>query len=139
MKKTVATVALILLSIFTIFAQSADHKHGSPHGGIVKSSGDYHLEMKASEGMIMIYLLDGKEKAMKVGNATATATLQTEDGNLVNITLSSNKKDGFMTMLEKGKKFHKAIVTVVVNGKNVTGTFDIMEEKHGDKHSEHKH
>ncbi|MDR6563738.1 MULTISPECIES: hypothetical protein [unclassified Arcicella] len=135
MKKITMLFALVLISSLSIFAQKENHKHSSPHGGIVKSAGDYHLEIKTSSGMLMVYLLDGNEKSLAIGNATANATLQTEDGQVVTLALPSNKKDGFMAMIDKNKKFHKAIITVSFNGKTANATFDLVE----DGHSEHKH
>ena len=131
MKKIIMLFAIILISKSLVYAQKENHKHGSPHGGIVKTAGDYHLEIKTHGGMLMVYLLDGTEKSLAIGNATANATLQTEDGQLVNLSLPSNKKDGFMAMIDKNKKFHKAIITVLFKGKTATATFDLIGEGQG--------
>ena len=84
MKKMYFTVLLAVLAVFNVNAQ--DHKHGSPHGGTVKSAGDFHIEVSVKEGMVMAYLLDGNEKAMANNGVTGTALLQTADGKTSTIT-----------------------------------------------------
>jgi hypothetical protein len=98
MKKITILMAVMLVASFTIFAQHSggDHKHGSPHGGTVKSAGDFHIEVSVKDGMVMAYLLDGKEKAMKNTGVTGTALIQMADGQTSTITLIPNGNEGFM-------------------------------------------
>ena len=40
-----------------------DHGHASPHGGVVKSAGDYHLELvTGNEGALTLHVLGADEK-----------------------------------------------------------------------------
>lgn len=127
MKKVIMAMTVMLFASYASFAQysSGDHKHGSPHGGTVKSAGDFHIELTVKDGMVMAYLLDGKEKTMANAGVTATAVIQMADGQTSNITLIPSGKDGFMYTLDKIKKYNKAIVTFVNAGKTASASFDL--------------
>ncbi|MBW0164195.1 MAG: hypothetical protein HYI21_05765 [Sediminibacterium sp. Gen4] len=127
MKKITILMTVLLIATFTTFAQHSggDHKHGSPHGGTVKSAGDFHIEVSVKDGMVMAYLLDANEKAMKNTGVAGTAVIQMADGQTSTITLIPNGNDGFMYTLDKAKKYNKAIVTFTTGGKNASASFDL--------------
>jgi len=127
MKKITILVVTMLIASFTTFAQHSggDHKHGSPHGGTVKSAGDFHIEVSIKDGLVMAYLLDAKEKAMKNKDVTGTAVIQTADGQTSTITLIPSGNEGFMYTLDKAKKYNKAIVTFTTGGKTASASFDL--------------
>ena len=127
MKKTIILATMMLIASFSTFAQHSggDHKHGSPHGGTVKSAGDFHIEASVKDGMLMAYLLDGKEKAMKNTGVTGTAIIQTADGKTLNIPLIPSGDEGFMYTLDKAKKYNKAIVNFTTGGKTASASFDL--------------
>ncbi|PYF74669.1 hypothetical protein [Pedobacter nutrimenti] len=137
MKKVTFLLSALLLVATSLFAQE-DHKHGSPHGGDVKSAGTgFHMEAVVKDGMVMVYLLDGSEKTMSIAGATATATIQTADGKISKETLKTMGKDSFMYMLDKTKKYNKAIVTIKTNGKTASASFDL--NKKADDHKDDDH
>ncbi len=141
MKKITFVLAVMITAFATTFAQQGggDHKHGSPHGGTVKSSGkEFHIEVTLKDGMMMVYLLDAKEKTMKNNGASATAIIQTTDGQTSNITLIPSGKEGFMYTLDKTKKYNKAIVTIDTGGKTASASFDLNVKKAEDGHK-HQH
>lgn len=121
-------MVIMLIASFATFAQHSggDHKHGSPHGGTVKSAGDFHIEVSVKDGMVMAYLLDGKEKAMKNNGVTGAAVIQTSDGQTSTITLIPSGTEGFMYTLDKAKKYNKAIVTFTAGGKTASASFDLI-------------
>jgi hypothetical protein len=127
MKKIIIAMTVMLLTSAVTFAQHSggDHKHGSPHGGTVKSAGDFHIEVNMKDGMVMAYLLDAKEKAMPNSGVTATAVIQMADGQTSTVTLIPNGKEGFMYTLDKAKKYNKAIVTFTTAGKTASASFDL--------------
>ena len=136
MKKATFLLGAMLLAVTTLFAQ-ADHKHGSPHGGVVKSAGTgFHIETVIKGQMVMVYLLDGTEKPMSIAGATATATIQTTDGKISKETLKKMGKDAFIYTLNKATKYNKAIVTIKTGGKTASASFD-LNKKVGTE--EHKH
>ncbi len=123
------TIALLVALIGSpVFAQhgGADHKHTSPHGGIVKSSGNYHLELMQQAGTMTVYLLDKNEKTMPVSGATATALLQTQDGQVTTVTLKPGSNQQLSTTPDKTKSFRKAVVTVAFGDKSASASFDLM-------------
>ncbi len=138
MKTITLLVVLTVSSIAAVFAQhgGADHKHTSPHGGIVKSSGNYHLELVQKAGELTIYLLDSKEKPMSITGATATALLQTQSGQVTTAKLTPAGAQQLTTTLDKTKVFHKAVINVAFGGKSASASFDLMT---ADAHAAHKH
>lgn len=127
MKKVIMAMVVMLFASYASFAQhgSGDHKHGSPHGGLVKSAGNFHIEVTVKDGMGMAYLLDGNEKTLVNARVTATAVIQMANGQTSNINLIPSGKDGFMFTLDKAKKYNKAIVTFVSSGKTASAKFDL--------------
>lgn len=142
MKKLTVLSVVMLFAFTTTFAQHSggDHKHGSPHGGTVKSAGDFHIEVNFKDGMVMAYLLDAKEKALANTSVTATAVIQMADGQTSNVTLAPSGKEAFMYMLDKTKKYNKAIVTFVSGSKTASATFELIApvKKAEDGHT-HQH
>ena len=127
MKKITILIAVMLMTSFATFAQhsSGDHKHGSPHGGTVKSADYFHIEVTVKDGMLMAYLLNAKEQTLANSGVTSTAVIQMADGQISNITLIPSGKDGFMYTLDKAMKYNKAIVTFVSSGKTASASFDL--------------
>jgi hypothetical protein len=43
---------------------AADHKHGSPHGGLVQTVGSQHVEALVQDAKLSVWVLDGQEKTV---------------------------------------------------------------------------
>lgn len=128
MKKASVIITIILLASSALFAQKK-HKHGSPHGGEVKTAGsDYHLEVTLKKGMMMVYLLDDNQKSLSIAGATASASIETADGKANTFILQSHNKEAFMLNLDKGTKYHSAVITVKIDGKVATAPFDLSKK-----------
>jgi hypothetical protein len=139
MKKiTLITAAIVFSAFSTLIAQ--DHKHGSPHGGIVKTAGaEFHIETVIKGEAMFVYLLDANEKTKTNVGATAKALVQTADGKTSTITLKASGKESFLLNLNKGVKYNKAIITIKIGGKSASASFDLAV-KVAEKHDEgHKH
>ena len=137
MKKITFLIAAIFFTAFTtLIAQ--DHKHGSPHGGIVKTAGaEFHIETVLKGEVMMVYLLDANEKTKTIVGATATALIQTADGKTSTVKLKANGKESFMLNLNKAVKYNKVIITIKTGGKSATASFDLATKaavKHADGH-----
>lgn len=82
MKKTlVFTLALALAAPFAgapAWADQEGHSHKAPHGGIVRTSGQYHVELVPKGTSVDIYLLDGKEATLPIQNVTVKVTGMTK-------------------------------------------------------------
>ena len=44
--------------------KTAEHAHGSPHGGLVKTLGNGHAEVMIKDGRLLVWVLDAKEKTV---------------------------------------------------------------------------
>ncbi len=136
MKRITFLIVAILISVATSLS-AQDHKHGSPHGGIVKTAGvEFHIETLTKGEVMMVYLLDAYEKTKTNVGATATALIQTADGKTNTVTLKANGKESFMLNLNKGVKYNKAIITIKTGGKSASASFDLAATAHdaGHKH-----
>ena len=128
MKKVIYLVAILLVSAATLFAQS-DHKHGSPHGGEVKSAGSsHHLEAVVKGNILTVYLLDANEKTLNISGTTGTATIQTTDGKISKVPLKPVGKTSFTYKLDPAIKYNKAIVSMVTGGKTASASFDLNKK-----------
>ena len=127
-------MTLLLASMVSLPAQhgAGGHKHTSPHGGVVKTAGNYHLELLQKNGVLTVYLLDANEKPMSVAGATATALLQAADGKVTTVKLPLTARQQFVTTLDKTKAFRKAIINVAINGQSVSASFDLTSAGRGD-------
>ena len=127
MRKVNYLLSALLFAATTLFAQ--DHKHGSPHGGEVKTAGaDFHMEAVVKNGMMIVYLLDAKEKPMSTTGATAHATIQTVDGKIIKSAFKANGKDSFVYKLSPSIKYNKAIVTIKTGKKAASASFDLNKK-----------
>lgn len=127
-KATILATVILLFTAKTLFAQK-EHKHDSPHGGEVKTAGaDFHLEATVKKGMMMIYLLDGEQKTLSIAGATASANIETADGKVNTSILQPYNKEAFMFNLDKGTKYKSAVVTLKIDGKVATASFDLNKE-----------
>jgi len=137
MKKITFLISAMVFTAFTtLIAQ--DHKHGSPHGGIVKTAGaEFHIETVLKGEVMMVYLLNANEKTKTIVGATATALIQTADGKTNTVKLKANGKESFMLNLNKAVKYNKVIITIKTGGKSATASFDLATKaavKHDDGH-----
>lgn len=140
MKKVTYLLTALLLAATTLFAQE-DHKHGSPHGGEVKTAGTgFHMEAVIRGGNLSVYLLDGNERPMSIAGASSTAMIQTADGKIIRIILKAEGKENFVYKLSPAIKYNKVIVTIKTGGKTASAAFD-LNKKADSKHeaTEHKH
>ena len=137
MKKITFFIAAMIISA-SVSLNAQDHKHGSPHGGIVKTAGaEFHIETVLKGEVMMVYLLDANEKTKTVVGTTATALIQTADGKTSTVKLKASGKESFMLNLNKAVKYNKAIITIKTSGKSATASFDLASKtvsKHADGH-----
>lgn len=105
------------------YAYAQDHAHKAPHGGMVKTAGEYHIEMVMSEGKMVFYLLDKNEKTLSNKEIVGTVTLQYEDKTSSTEKLMAMGTEQFM-IDTKGKHVSTCIVTLKVKGKTVSAKFD---------------
>ncbi len=140
--RNIAIAAAMLVAGTVIsFAQTKEHAHGSPHGGIVQTAGDYHVEMVMAKEKMTFYLLDGKEKTLPNKGITGSVILQFADKTSATVTLTAMGDDHFMANNDKASTFKSCVVTFKVNGKIATAKFKAEKsgEKRGEKKAEDHH
>lgn len=107
-------------------AAGETHAHQSPHGGIVRTAGKYHLELVQQAGQVHIYLLDGNEKAVPVDRATGTAMLLSTAGKTSSVKLTLTG-DHLVAAVPAGTTLRTAIVILKVNGSPLSARFEKLD------------
>jgi hypothetical protein len=97
-----------------------------PHGGTLKKSGDYYIEMKNPEGYFFAYLLDKKLKTISDKNLTADVRFFMPDSTVVDIKLSPGSDKSYTAKSIPGFIACKIIFKA---GKNeISATFENGEQ-----------
>jgi len=130
-----------------------DHAHKSPHGGIVKTVGENHVELvvDTKKGGLGLYILDGKDERKSFPLPATEMTVQLkfpgEDG-FHRLTLKAvpqkgdpNGKSsffqGFSSKIRAANQF-RVYARVVIGDHKHRVVFDLkIDLKHGDDHQGH--
>ncbi|AHJ96849.1 heavy metal-binding domain-containing protein [Hymenobacter swuensis] len=107
-------------------AAGETHAHQSPHGGIVRTAGKYHLELVQQAGQLHVYLLDGNEKALPVAGATGTAMLLSTTGKTTSVKLTPTG-DHLLAAMPAGTTLRTAIVSLKANGSSLSARFEKLD------------
>ncbi|MDB5261699.1 MAG: hypothetical protein JWQ14_980 [Adhaeribacter sp.] len=130
-KKIWSLVMLLLLVGGVALAQTAKpthaagaaHAHKSPHGGTVKSAGDYHIEIVGRSNQYLIYLSDATQRPVSIKGVSGLAILR--DGDLTVHTQSLTATANSHFVLQTNGIGHSAIIiNLTVNNQNITAKFD---------------
>jgi hypothetical protein len=128
--RAIGIVGLLLL-VGTAVAQQAGrthadkpaHAHQAPHGGIVKSAGDYHIELVDTGPKIRVYLLDIRERSLNLKGVTGIAIFRNGDVTTGTQRLSATG-DPFFEIPLKGHPYTAIIINLKINGRSVIAKFD---------------
>jgi hypothetical protein len=153
------TILAIAVALFTAISFSANaqhdhkngetHQHTSPHGGEVKSSGKYHIELVRTGDktgvMFTIYLLDAAEKTITNKGKSGVLFIQTADANSSQETLQLAGDDKFVFTYKGKGDIINAIVSIKWGDENATAKFEWKattpvkkeEHNHNDGHDHH--
>lgn len=142
--KSIAAIALMLMAGATISLAQEHHDHGSPHGGIVQSAGDYHIELLVKGGNMTVYLLDANEKTVPNKGVSGKATLMFTDKTSTTLDLTVSGADGFSVKNDKAALYTSCVITFKVADKTATTKFkaakaDEKKEEHHHNDGDHKH
>ncbi len=124
-------LAVLLLFSTAAFAQNNKpthatgpaHSHKAHHGGMVKSAGDYHIELVDRNNQYFVYLLDAAERAISLKGITGLAILRDGDRTVHTQTLTPTFNTHFV-LQTKGIGHNAVIVNFLVNNQNITAKFD---------------
>ncbi|MFY9308236.1 MAG: hypothetical protein WAQ28_04215 [Bacteroidia bacterium] len=142
--KSIVLIALMLTAGTTLSLAQEHHAHGSPHGGIVQSAGDYHIELLVKDGNMTVYLLDANEKTVPNKGVTGKATIMFTDKTSVTVDLTASGTDGFSVKNDKAASYTSCVITFKVADKTATTKFKAAKagenkEEHHHNDGEHKH
>ncbi|WP_426492500.1 heavy metal-binding domain-containing protein [Hymenobacter sp. 102] len=102
------------------------HAHTSPHGGIVRTAGTYHIELVPQPTQLHVYLLDAKEATVATAGTTGTVMLLTTAGKTSTGTLTPSG-DHFVVAVPAGTKVRTAIVSLKAKGKSLSARFEKLD------------
>ena len=128
--RAIGIVGLLLLA-GTAIAQQGNkphasqpaHAHQAPHGGTVKSAGDYHIELVEEAGKFRVYLLDIREKAIPLKGVVGLAIFRNGDVTTGTQRLTPIGDSHFEIPL-KGQPYSAIIINFKINGKSIIAKFD---------------
>ena len=69
-------------------AAGETHAHRAPHGGTVRTAGQFHIELVQQADEVHVYLLDGKEATVATAGTTGAVTLLTTANKTSRATLT---------------------------------------------------
>ncbi|OQA05498.1 MAG: hypothetical protein BWY67_02126 [Bacteroidetes bacterium ADurb.Bin397] len=154
------TILAIAVAVFTAISFSANaqhdhkagenHQHTSPHGGVVKTAGNYHIELVQTKdktgNVFTIYLLDTAEKTISNKGKSGVLFIQTADANSSQETLLLAGDDKFVFTYKGKGDIINAIVSIKWGEETATAKFQWKaappvkkeEHQHNDGHN-HQH
>ena len=81
MRTTTAAAVFFALSILTLPARAHTDEYfeavQAPHGGQLRMTGPYHMELVAQDGQLTVYVTDHAENKISVEGGLAKATVET--------------------------------------------------------------
>ena len=104
-------------------AAGETHAHQSPHGGTVRTAGQFHIELVQQATEVHVYLLDGKEATVATAGTTGAVTLLTTANKSSRVPLTPTG-DHFVARLPAGAQLRTAIVSLNANGKPLSARFE---------------
>lgn len=100
-----------------------DHAHSSPHGGIVQTVGDIHVEALMMPGGVMFYLSDASQKAVGVDGYSGTAVVKGPNGVSTVTLMPMGDHLHAAVELAQGQPA-SAVLTLTHAGKAVSSSFE---------------
>ncbi|WP_051719176.1 heavy metal-binding domain-containing protein [Hymenobacter sp. IS2118] len=107
-------------------AAGETHAHKSPHGGVVRTAGAYHLELVQQAGEVHVYLLDGKEATMATAGTTGSVMMLTTAGKTSTVALTP-AGDHLVAQVPAGTTVRTAIVSLKASGKSLSARFEKLD------------
>lgn len=156
------TILAIAVTMFTALSFNTNaqhdhkggesHQHTSPHGGIVKSAGKFHIELVRTKDkdktgeLFTIYLLDEAEKPISNQGKFGVLFIQTADANSWQENLQLVGDDKFTFTYKGNGSIINAIVSIKWGDETATAKYQWNapapakkeEHEHNDGHN-HSH
>ncbi|RFP64004.1 hypothetical protein D0N36_16310 [Hymenobacter lapidiphilus] len=107
-------------------AAGETHAHQSPHGGVVRTAGAYHLELVQQAGEVHVYLLDANEATMAPTGTTGSVMLLTTAGKTSTVALKQTG-DHLVARVPAGITVRTAIISLKAKGKSLSARFEKLD------------
>ena len=107
-------------------AAGETHAHMAPHGGVVRTAGNYHLELVAAPNQLNVYLLGDKMSAVASVGGAGTVLVQRTDNTTASLKLAP-AGDHYTATLPAGAAIRTAIVTLKAQGKTINARFEKLD------------
>jgi hypothetical protein len=115
--------------------KAADHAHGAPHGGVVQTLGDGHVEAKLDKsGDVTVWLLDAAEKPRSAKGASVTIRLVAAGSKEVPLSYDATSDVLHGRVDPVAQEHVDALLTVTPAGGTATPmrfTFQLESKGHG--------
>ncbi len=129
MKKIILVFCvLVMMCVLSLSSYGQKHSTHSYHGGQLRTTGGYQIEMVKSIDSLNFYLTVPQGKVMGTITAPAVEFVFTDKQN-TNATLTKDKRDlnRYTVTLPKAGAVDHVIVSFVIDGKPVVGGFKFDE------------
>ena len=104
-------------------AAGETHAHRAPHGGTVRTAGQFHIELVQHSDEVHVYLLDAKEATVATAGTTGAVTLLSTANKTSRVALTPTG-DYFVAKMPAGAQLRTAIVSLNSNGKSLSARFE---------------
>jgi hypothetical protein len=139
--KTIKTtfLALVLVISMATVSFSQSHSHKPPHGGTLRESGGYHIEMVSDASTVSFYVMDASNKVLD--DKTLSGEVVFENANKTGSKAALKKVDSGALQAELPKKdiFATCTANLMVRGKAVSVDFKNKSASEKDIEHGHKH
>ena len=122
MKTKLIFLALLLIFIFVLLGFVHYQPSIGPHGGTVKQTENYNIEMKNPYGNFYAYLLDKKLKSISNKGISCEVKFFLADNTNIDIVLKPQGDDSFFT--ETTVQYQSCRITFNLFGKMVSAKFE---------------
>jgi hypothetical protein len=86
---------LIIFLVFISFTENKNLQDKGPHGGIVKKAENYFIELKNTEDLIKVYLLDNNMKTKENEGISGDARFYLSDNTDFTVELMPEQQEAF--------------------------------------------
>jgi hypothetical protein len=100
------------------------HGHRSRYGGLVRTTGPYHIEMVQQE--LLVYLLDPQGAPIMNERTNGYAMLQTADGKTSQVPLAP-VEDHFLVAVPAGSTLRTAVVHMKASGRTLSARYEKLD------------
>jgi hypothetical protein len=108
-------------------AQVGDHGHGSPHGGLAVTAGDYHVELLVDGQVYAVYLLGEDMSSLPVEGVTGQLIVTLESGAAILPLTAGPERLEALSEAAIPNEF-VVVVQLTVNGESLTARFNYSAE-----------